>query len=173
MKASCIIITKKRSVDHTMRLLLSLLFVSYASAFVLPASRLVGAPTTQLHHSTTPSQREDVEELKHEIEGLKAEALRRMQALKSELSEVGDSVVASSKPSVQEEVQQAAVVSIDSDKKKVDVEFTPQVAVSNAPRKEQTKITVQSQDETALLDDTRWKVMLNIGREPGAWSVIV
>jgi hypothetical protein len=47
------------------------------------------------------------------------------------------------------------------------------VAVSNAPRKETTFSPMRtqqvSQDESNLLDGTRWKVMLNIGREAGTW----
>lgn len=95
--------------------------------------------------------------MRHEIEDLKAEALRRMQVLKSELSEA---MVHS------EEVESSTAVPIEDEKQ---VEFTPQVAVSNAPLKAIASIPSTTDDESSLLDGTRWKVMLNIGREPGTW----
>lgn len=144
----------------TMKLLLSLLLVSCAGAFVQPTTSRHYARTIQLHSSTTQqSHKEEVDELKHEIEDLKAEALRRMQILKTELSEADESI--RSAVQQQQEDEKAAVT-----EEKPVADFTPQVAVSNAPTK---AISIQDVDATSLLDGTRWKVMLNIGREPGTW----
>ncbi len=53
--------------------------------------------------------------------------------------------------------------------------FSPQAAVSNVVHKEPkaNRMEVQSTDETDLLDGTVWKVMLNIGREQGAFDAFI
>jgi hypothetical protein len=164
--------SSKQGAVITMRVLIHLLLLSCASAFVLPFAQQAFVPpttttttttTTSLQSSTTP-QKTEVEELKHEIEEMKAEALRRMKALESQLSQENMKTEA---VAPQEEVK--AAVSVEK-------EVAPRVAVSNAPRKTETLVTnvpIQPKDDMSLLDGTRWKVMLNIGREPGTYSVMV
>eukprot|EP00544_Gedaniella_sp_CCMP2646_P007265 CAMPEP_0202486780 /NCGR_PEP_ID=MMETSP1361-20130828/5259_1 /ASSEMBLY_ACC=CAM_ASM_000849 /TAXON_ID=210615 /ORGANISM="Staurosira complex sp., Strain CCMP2646" /LENGTH=369 /DNA_ID=CAMNT_0049116013 /DNA_START=10 /DNA_END=1119 /DNA_ORIENTATION=- len=133
-----------------MKLLVSLLLMSCSGALVLPSRSLAAPATTRLLSSQSSTQ-QPVEELKHEIEDLKAEALRRMQALKLELMEADAA----------EKEKETEMDSV----------FSPQVAVSNVVHKEQkaNRMEVQSTDETDLLDGTVWKVMLNIGREQDTW----
>lgn len=147
-------------------MLLVLLLVACTEAFVLPARNAAMLPpittaTTQLCSSTSPSSSpmDEVEELKHEIESLKAEALRRMQALKSELLEADGAAAVSIETVAAPQAEDVDTVSVAEQTDKV---FSPHVAVSNDVRRE-------SVDETDLLDGTRWKVMLNIGRESGTW----
>lgn len=120
-------------------------------------------------------QKEGVDALKDEIAAMKAEALRRMKALKSELAETNSTLAAASTPpkgvpppqvkSVHETATEA-----DAAHKEDDTDFAPRVAVSNAPRRQTTFSPIPTQvDNFSLLDGTRWKVMLNIGREPGTW----
>lgn len=144
------------AVEHitSMKLLVSLLLVSCSGALVLPSRSLAAPATTRLLSSQSSTQ-QPVEELKHEIEDLKAEALRRMQALKSELMEADAA----------EKEKETETDSV----------FSPQVAVSNVVHKEPkaNRMEVQSTDETDLLDGTVWKVMLNIGREQGAFDAFI
>ena len=101
---------------------------------------------------------------------MKAEALRRMQALELQLSQ--EEVKA--KPVATNEQVKDAVVSVEEEEEE---DFPRRVAVSNAPRKTETIVTnvptSRARDEANLLDGTRWKVMLNIGREPGTFSKVM
>jgi hypothetical protein len=120
-------------------------------------------------------QKEDVDALKDEIAAMKAEALRRMQALKSELAEANTTPAAVSTPpeAVPPQVKSVSETATKVEaarKEEKDRDFAPRVAVSNATRKETTFSPMQTQvNNFSLLDGTRWKVMLNIGREPSTW----
>ena len=143
-----------------MRLLISWLILSSTSAF-LPSSRHGFAPKLWLQSP----QKEDVDALRDEIAELKAEALRRMEALNAQFSSEAD---VASTASTSETTLEAPLDTID---------YSPRVAVSNAPasREESSSNTAPStprsraRDSLNLLDGTRWKVMLNIGREQGTW----
>jgi len=110
-------------------------------------------------------QEDSVDSMKSEIADMRQEALRRIDALNAKFSRsnatadtVCDDVVKEVKPPE-------------------GIVFEPLLAVSNKP----TAITerpsydaksiarVKKQEVTSLIDGTRWKIMLNIGREPGTW----
>ena len=88
-----------------------------------------------------------------------------MNALKSELLEADSAV----KEAPEEETVSVAAVETHTNSG-----FSNQVAVSNVVHKEAkaNRIEIQSTDETDLLDGTVWKVMLNIGREQGAYALM-
>eukprot|EP00978_Attheya_sp_CCMP212_P002212 scaffold4523_cov50-Attheya_sp.AAC.2 len=136
----------------------------------------------------TKENENDVDDMKHEIEELRQEALRRIDAMSIRMSsssssssraEDSSSLSASTSSAVpNNDTQQTSSTSMDGSQSDdtttssdTEQEFVKQIAVSNSPATTNLKSTSLSEivDERNLLDGTHWKVMLNIGREPGTW----
>jgi len=136
----------------------------------------------------TKENEHDVDDMKHEIEEMRQEALRRIDAMSIRMSEssssssraeVSSSLSASTSSTVpNNDTQQTSSTSMDGSQSddattSSDTEqaFVKQIAVSNNPAMPNLKSTSLPEivDDRNLLDGTHWKVMLNIGREPGTW----
>jgi hypothetical protein len=134
----------------------------------------------------TKENEHDVDDMKHEIEEMRQEALRRIDAMSIRMSEssssssraeVSSSLSASTSSTVpNNDTQQTSSTSMDGSQSddattSSDTEqaFVKQIAVSNNPAMTNLKSTSLPEivDDRNLLDGTHWKVMLNIGREPG------
>jgi hypothetical protein len=108
------------------------------------------------------SQDDSNDVMKTEIEEMRKEARRRIEALNTQITH-GNSSTTSTSVDVLDQVEKT-------------VAFEPVAAVSNKPVASETErpsynsksiARVKKQEVANLLDDTRWKITLNIGREPG------
>lgn len=143
------------------------------------------------------STTKDVNEIKHDIEELRQEALRRLDALNHKVDElsIASSAVASS--TRQKDSQVANQLSIQTSSSTVttaakDSTNQPELILSPDHVNEEAElknikieqdpkrstlshaavdhsVRVSQIDDINLLDGTHWKVMLNIGREAGTW----
>lgn len=139
--------------------LLVLVLVRYSHGFSLPYTQIGGQryPTNRFL-----SQDDSNDVMKTEIEEMRKEARRRIEALNTQITH-GNSSTTSTSVDVLDQVEKT-------------VAFEPVVAVSNKPVASETErpsynsksiARVKKQEVANLLDDTRWKITLNIGREPG------
>ena len=101
------------------------------------------------------------EELRKEIEELRKEALRRLEDLNEKLTESSSSPSSSS---VTIEPASATAVTGLSEEELLP---PPAPIVFSGSNDKASPIKKKAKGIANLLDETRWKVSLNIGREPG------
>lgn len=111
-------------------------------------------------------QDDSVDSIKSEIEEMRQEALRRIDALNNQLSRsntTDPSTVGKSMDADSVVKQSSPQATVDKNHKP-----TPSTVATNRPSYHAKSIArVKKQEVSTLLDDTRWKIMLNVGREPG------
>lgn len=140
--------------------LLVLVLVTHSHGFSLPSTR-IGGQRSSTERFSIQDDSNDV--MKSEIEEMRNEARRRIEALTTQISGTNS---ASASVDVLDQLEKTAA-------------FEPVASVSNKPVASETErpsynsksmARVKKQEVASLLDDTRWKIMLNIGREPGKSS---
>lgn len=120
--------------------------------------------------STVAEIEAESEQLRKEIEELRKEALSRLEALSEQLGIV-ESSTTSSKPSASDMAttpSKPTTATTQTDAKDLlpapmPITFTDTAASKTSTNKKPTKGIAN------LLDETKWKISLSIGREPGTW----
>jgi len=116
----------------------------------------------------TPTLQEieaESEKLRKEIEELREEALRRLKALDEQLSSATSSAsldVSSDQQTVAGKEEEGLLPS------PAPIVFTKSTSSSEDSKPKTAKKSVKKGINN-LLDETRWKITLSIGREPGTW----
>lgn len=114
-------------------------------------------------------QDDSVDSMKSEIEEMRQEALRRIDALNNQLSRnttTDPSTVGKSRNADSVAKQSSLLPIVEMNNKP-----SPLTAASERPSyRAKSLARVKKQEVSTLLDDTRWKIMLNVGREPGKLS---
>jgi hypothetical protein len=124
-----------------------------------PSSRIL----TLEMKSTVAELEAESEQLRKEIEELRKEAIIRLEALSEKLGvDIDEGSTTSTQPKPREAVESAQAKTDDKDllPAPMPITFTD---TNNSDKKKSTK------DIANLLDETRWKISLSIGREPGTW----
>jgi len=165
-------------------------FTSKVTPLSTHPSRLItyaqSPPTKDASNVPGVIEDDELAKMKQEIEQLRAEALKRVDALSKEVAQVEEEV-RSKIPSIQSETPvPAARTTSDRKPTMVDKEELLHVWEQNPPHATAAKnetvtqttrqplmksmpMQVEKKGDLDLLDGTHWKIMLNIGREPGTW----
>lgn len=130
---------------------------------------------------TTNQDDTDVDEMKRDIANLREEAMRRLDALNVQFHDIENDLLSKKR----EEERQKFEKFVDAAKEdEPQVIVSPKDAFSNNPFAEteeeillEQRIIRESEQATSaapkstvqLLDNSRWRLMLNIGRETGTW----
>ena len=117
-----------------------------------------------------------VESLREEIESMKREALEKLNALDDKVSslprESPVSTVAKDLKETENKYDTSKLepieVNNETETEYMNRRLKERMAVSNDPEFSPMKIMMNTRDE-ALLDGSKWKLSLDIGREPGTW----
>ena len=125
---------------------------------------------------------EEVRAMKEEIRQMKLEAMEKLNALDRSLDTIsngasinGIDATKVEQPKQQQQQEQGEEEEEEEESKQETKEFVKRVAVSNDPSISSNSGTANipksseaiARSELTLLEDTEWKVVLNIGREPG------
>lgn len=125
--------------------------------------RMYMAPPSRTK-STVAEIEAESEQLRKEIEELRKEALNRLEALSEQLGIVESST---SKPSASDIARPTTATTQTDDKDllpaPMPITFTDATTSNTSTRKKTNKGIAN------LLDETKWKISLSIGREPGTW----
>lgn len=117
-----------------------------------------------------------VESLREEIESMKREALEKLNALDDKVSSLPrESPISTTVKDVNEneyinDSKKLEPIEIDNETETeyMNRRLKERMAVSNDPEFSPMKLMMNTRDE-ALLDGSKWKLSLDIGREPGTW----
>jgi hypothetical protein len=153
--------------------------------FVLPPK--IASPSVTAVRSTTRKDDINVDDMKRDIAEMREEAIKRLEALNEKMREVEQDMHAQQEQNkletlVQEEVVPVVLV-VPAQVPVVEDVFTSNpFAVGEAQEterllgermlRESSQSIMMSSSESSmiqLLDNSRWRLMLNVGREPGTW----
>lgn len=168
-------------VDMTLkRLILFSLFVARIHGF-----HLLPRKGVRNHFRVSKLLQNDVineaDTIRAEIEEMRQEAVRRLQTLneqvkKQESTQISKGKIANGPPANEEAITSVEKgVAEDPEKteeRKQPSTFTPEPVKIEKELKVISTATIPAvaqRDPLSLLDNTTWKIMLNIGKEPGTW----
>jgi len=106
---------------------------------------------------------DELSQMKEDIEQMKREAAQRIAALSNQ---IGSSSSTSTSTSISTTTTTSAPKE-ESLNNENEEESKSQVAVSNAVQTLPTKTKSTQKEDLDILEGTQWKMVLNIGREPG------
>ncbi|KAL7554147.1 hypothetical protein ACHAWF_018969 [Thalassiosira exigua] len=127
-----------------------------------PESRLEMAPPPGKERGTVAEIEAESEKLRKEIEELREEALRRLEELTERMSEASIPATGASSSSSSTSTADGSSTSIAQEEGLLPAPAPIAIRETSSPKK-------KTWDVANLLDGTRWKVSLSIGREPGTW----
>lgn len=154
--------------------------VVVVTGLVVPVSKTAApgfATSTTLCYAKQKDHMVSADDMRQEIEEMRQEAIKRLDALNEKFVQV-EKEIASKKESSEDDVMdptKAAVVQEDStpELSKSDLELLGLKAqgATSLERKEQFLTSEESApvNQLKLIDNTRWRLSLNIGRERGTW----
>lgn len=161
-------------------------FIPQVWSFSSP-SRLSTTPNKQnmiarhpfsLLQSHLYAQKDDsVDSIRDEIEVLKNEALQKLSALDEKMSEMNGGGRQDSSLGVERQQRALSTTNVlgqESNKDESESEYmerrlVERIAISNDPEYTEFDILRKNKRDETLLDGTRWKISLDIGREMGTW----
>lgn len=137
-----------------------------------PMTKVIQSKKFSLSASDNDSS---VESLREEIESMKREALEKLNALDDKVSSLPRESPISTVKDVNEkeyinDTKKLEPIEIDNETETeyMNRRLKERMAVSNDPEFSPMKLMMNTRDE-ALLDGSKWKLSLDIGREPGTW----
>jgi len=122
-------------------------------------------------HEDNDNDDDDMIQMKHDIEKMRLEAMDRIEILSTKMKDFDTTFTTSSSVSNKKSTMKQNEVRQET---KIDEDTLTEELIKKRIEKE-TPATMHQQyhpshkDDLELLDDTHWKISLNIGREPGTW----
>jgi len=184
---------------NIIRLLSFLSFLLSTDAFSITSNSITTKPGTQrvqtnkevvvVYSTTTPKPEEktsseeekeddDIIQMKHDIEEMRLEAMERMQRLSTKMKDFDVSTGKMERTKVEPLVVNESDTMRRKDSALVDEGGITETLLNERMQREKSPSTASTastasthihKDDLELLDETHWKIALNIGREAGSW----
>jgi len=150
--------------------------VSETHGFTMPSSfRRINLEVRAVSSNDVLSSKDEADSMRAEIEEMRQEAVKRLEILNKQVQEHGD-VAGTNESEIESTDDNKEPKGVQSEPEKTEPEPNPLLALSNeqaqegAKQEQEHQSAIQkSRKRLELLDDTSWKITLNIGREPGTW----